>query len=240
MVCRLLLQKNRKKADSAMFKRLLKIIIGIALLPVCIGASQAFYDLLQSLGSVEQTMLYFLSGIGLYIVMYFSGLKLNFLYVLGHEITHAVLILSCGGKIKAFKVSSQGGSVATTKSNVLISLGPYFFPIYTALVAVVFFCWAIFYPDIYKYVQILILLIGWSISFHFLMTLHSLRVEQPDITGNGYLFSLTLIYLINLSIIALLLGALFRQVDILGFFRQSVVYTKTTILFLWERFGQFK
>ncbi|MFH1063077.1 MAG: hypothetical protein V1747_09385 [Candidatus Omnitrophota bacterium] len=223
-----------------MLKRLLKIIIGIALLPACIGTSKAFYDLLQSLGSVEQTMFYFLSGIGLYIVMYFSGLKLNFLYVLGHETAHAVLALVCGAKIKAFKVSSQGGSVATTKSNVLISLGPYFFPIYTALIAIVFFCGAMFYPNIYNYARILILLIGWSVSFHFLMTLHSLRVEQPDIMENGYLFSLTLIYLINLIIIALLLGLLFRQINIPGFFTQSAIYTKTAVVFLWERAQSFK
>ena len=223
-----------------MFKRFLKIIIGICLLPVCFGSSWAFYDLLQSLGSLQQIMLYFLSGIGLYFIMYFSGLKLNFLYVLGHESTHALLSLLCGGKIKSFKVSSQGGSVATTKNNVLISLGPYFIPIYTALLSACFFCIAYFYSSIYDYVQIYIFLLGWTISFHYFMTVHSLRIEQPDLSENGYLFSLTLIYLINLSIIALLLGILFKQVEILGFFRQSGLYTRTIIMFLWEKVDNFK
>ncbi len=223
-----------------MFKRFLKVIIGICFLPVCFGASRAFFDLLQSLGSLEQTMLYFLSGIGLYLIMYFSGLKLNFLYVLGHESTHAILSLLCGGKIKSFKVSAQGGSVATTKSNVLISLGPYFIPIYTALLSAGFFLIAKFHSSIYDYVQIFILLIGWTISFHFCMTVHSLRIEQPDLSENGYLFSLTLIYLINLSLIALLLGLLFKQVEILRFFVQSSLYTKTIIVFLWGKAQSFK
>lgn len=223
-----------------MFKRFLKMIIGIVLLPVCCGASWAFYDLLKSLRFISQSMLYFVSGIILYIVMYLFGIKLNFLYVLGHETTHAVLALFCGAKVKAFKVSAQSGSVAATKSNVLISLGPYFIPLYTALIAIVFFCAAIFYPNIYQYIQLLIFLIGWSISFHFLMTVHSLRAEQSDITQNGYLFSLSLIYLINLSIIALLLGLLFKQVEIIGFFRQSGFYTKIIIVFLWEGLQKFK
>ncbi|MBU1087290.1 MAG: hypothetical protein KKD05_07215 [Candidatus Omnitrophica bacterium] len=223
-----------------MLKRLVKIIIGISLLPVCFGASKAFYELLQALGTMEQTMLYFLSGIGLYILLYFSGLKMSFLYVLGHESTHALLALLCGGKVKAFKVSAQGGSVAATKSNVLISLGPYCLPIYTILIIAGFFCATIFYPYINDYLQILILLIGCSIAFHFLMTVHSLRVEQPDITENGYLFSLTLIYLINLSIIALLLGGLFKQINILLFFRQTGIYTKSSAIFLWEKLQSFK
>jgi hypothetical protein len=216
------------------------MIIGIVLLPICFGFSWAFYDLLKSLGFAGQTMLYFISGIVLYIVMYLSGLKLNYVYILGHETTHAVLALFCGAKIKAFKVSAQSGSVAVTKSNVLISLGPYFFPIYTALIAIVFFCAAIFYPDIYQYTNLLIFLIGCSISFHFLMTIHSLRVKQLDITENGYLFSLTLIYWLNLSIIALLLGLLFKQAAIPGFFMQGGFYTKRIVLFLWERLQSFK
>ncbi|MBU1045306.1 MAG: hypothetical protein KJ915_13035 [Candidatus Omnitrophica bacterium] len=223
-----------------MLKRFLKLIIGIGLLPVCFSASKAFYQLLKSVGTVEQTMLYFVGGIGIYVLLFFSGLKLNFLYVLGHESTHAVLALLCGGKIKGFKVSAQGGSVGTTKNNVLISLGPYFFPVYTALLIAGFFGAAIFYPNINNYPQILILLIGWSIAFHFLMTIHSLKVEQPDLKENGYVFSLTLIYLINLSIIALLLGGLFKQIDILRFFAQTGMDTKSTIIFLWEKVQSFK
>ena len=130
--------------------------------------------------------------------------------------------------------------MATTKTNVFISLGPYFFPVYTFLIAAGFLIAGIFYPEIYKYSQFLILLIGWSISFHFLMTLHSMRVEQPDLTENGYLFSLTLIYLINLSLIAVLLGLMFKQISVLTFFQQSGEYTKTGILFLWEKFQSFK
>jgi hypothetical protein len=223
-----------------MLKRLLKIIIGICLLPVCWAVSRSFYELIFSLGQAEKTAFYFLGGIGLYAVMYFSNLKFNYLYILGHESTHALLALLCGAKIKSFKVSSKGGSVASTKTNVLISLGPYFFPIYTVFAALSFFALSFFVKDMFRYSHILILVIGWSLSFHFLMTLNSLQVEQPDLVENGYLFSLTFIYIISLIVLAIVLGLVFKQTDLTRFFIQTADYTKAAVMFLVERISSFQ
>ena len=218
-----------------MFKRLLKIIIGIALLPVCVGFSVSFYYLLTTLGGVGRTEIFFLSGVVSYIVLYFSSLKLNFVYVLGHETTHAILAILCGGKIKAFKVSKKGGSVATTKSNIIISLGPYFIPIYTILFAAGFFVCGYFFQEAYRYINVFIFIIGFSISFHFLMTINSLFIEQPDIVENGHLFSLAFIYIINIMVLGVLLGLVFDRSAIAGFFKQSAVEVKNIVMFIWMK-----
>lgn len=218
-----------------MIWRLLKIIAGILLLPVCAGASRAFYNLLISIKGVDQTGLFFLAGAAAYSVFYFSSLKLNFLYVLGHETTHAVLALLCGGKVKAFRVSGKGGSVSTTKSNVVISLGPYFLPIYTIFFSLAFFICERCISAADDYTGAFIFVLGFSIVFHFLMTLDSLRVEQPDLVENGYLFSLTLIYLVNLIILAILLGLLFNKAGIGSFFTDIAAYTKSISLFIWSK-----
>ena len=217
-----------------MLWKLLKIIIGILLLPVCLGTSRAFYNLLIALDGADQTGLLFLAGAVVYAILYFSALKFNFLYVLGHESTHALLALLCGGRVKSFRVSSKGGSVSTTKSNVVISLGPYFIPIYTIFFSLVFFVCGIFISEIYDYIGAFIFLLGFSIAFHFLMTLDSLRVEQPDLAENGYLFSLTFIYLVNLLILSMLLGLLFNKAAISTFFTDAGEYVKTIYLFIWN------
>ncbi|MCK4994589.1 MAG: hypothetical protein KAS13_06055 [Candidatus Omnitrophica bacterium] len=221
-----------------MIWRLLKIVIGILLLPVCAAGSMAFYNLLITLKGVDQTGLLFLSGAAVYAVLYFSALKFNFLYVLGHETTHAVFALLCGGKIKSFRVSSKGGSVSTTKSNVVISLGPYFLPIYTIFFSIVFFICGRFINVTYDYMGAFIFLLGFSMAFHFLMTFDSLRVEQPDLVDNGYLFSLTLIYLVNLTILAMLLGLLFNKEAMAVFFIDTARYTKSILFFLWSKIPQ--
>ena len=218
-----------------MIWRLLKIIAGIMLLPVCVGASRAFYNLLISIKGVDQTGLFFLAGAAVYSVLYFSSLKFNFLYVLGHETTHAVLALLCRGRIKSFRVSHKGGSVSTTKSNAVISLGPYFLPIYTVFFSLVFFVCGLFSKVTYEYTDAFIFILGFSIAFHFLMTLDSLRIEQPDLAKNGHLFSLTLIYLVNLIVLAVLLGLLFNKSGIVTFFTDTATYIKSISLFIWNK-----
>ncbi len=221
-----------------MLWRLLKIIIGIMLLPVCAAASMAFYNLLATVKGVDQTGLLFLAGAAVYSVLYFSSIKFNFLYVLGHEITHALLALLCGAKIRSFRVSRKGGSVSTTKSNAVISLGPYFLPVYTLFFSLVFFICGIFAKATYDYTGVFIFVLGFSVAFHFLMTLDSLRVEQPDLEENGYLFSLTFIYLVNLIILAMLLGLLFNKSGIAIFFTDTAAYIKNITLFLYNKFMQ--
>ncbi|MFH1094078.1 MAG: hypothetical protein V1739_08035 [Candidatus Omnitrophota bacterium] len=223
-----------------MIGRLFKILAGILLLPVCAGTSRAFYNLLLSIKGVDQTGMFFLAGAAVYAILYFSTLKFNFLYVLGHETTHAVLSVLCGGKIKSFRVSNKGGSVATTKFNVVISLGPYFLPIYTIFFSLAFFICGIFVSATYDYTGAFIFVLGFSIAFHFLMTLDSLRIEQPDLAGNGHLFSLTLIYLVNLIILAMLLGLLFNKPGIGTFFTDSAAYIKSISLFIWSKITEFK
>ena len=210
------------------------------LLPVCAGASRAFYNLLITIKGVDQTGLFFLAGAAVYSVLYFSSLKFNFFYVLGHETTHAVLALLCGGRIKCFRVSSKGGSVSATKSNVVISLGPYFLPVYTIFFSLVFFICGRFMSVTHEYTGVFIFVLGFSIAFHFLMTLDSLRTEQPDLVENGYLFSLTLIYLINLIILAMLLGLLFNKTGIVSFFTDTAAYIKSISLFIWSKIIKYK
>jgi hypothetical protein len=64
--------------------------------------------------------------------------KPMWIYVFGHELTHALWTWLFGGQVKKMKVSSAGGHVVVSKTNFVIALAPYFFPLYAALVIAVF------------------------------------------------------------------------------------------------------
>jgi len=138
---------------------------------------------------------------------FYSGL-LNglflYVYVLGHELTHAVFIYLCGGKISEFKVTRQGGHVVTNKTNILIALSPYFVPFWSVVILAISLLLECFFTIPY-HKEALYLLIGASWTFHLCWTLWMIPRDQPDLKENGTFFSLTIIYLANVLLLATML-----------------------------------
>src|SRR5258706_4618064 len=79
-----------------------------------------------------------LSGAACWLVIYLLLPKPMWVYVFGHELTHALWTWAMGGRVKKFKASASGGHVVVTKTNFSIALGPHFFPLYALLVVAVF------------------------------------------------------------------------------------------------------
>jgi hypothetical protein len=134
-------------------------------------------------------------------------------YVVGHELTHAVWVWVSGGSVKQFKATSNGGHVIVDKNNFLISLSPYFFPFYAVLVVLVFLVghliwnWKNFFVWFH-------LLVGAAYAFHITLTAAILRTEQSDITSQGYLFSAVIIFLGNVLVLLLGLPLLTAKVGV--------------------------
>jgi len=142
------------------------------------------------------------------------------MYTFGHELTHALCAWASGGKVRSFRASWKGGGVITTKSNLFITLAPYFLPIYTVIISFGYFMVSLF-SDLSKYVPQFIFLIGLSWSFHIVLTAHFIRMKQPDILKAGTLFSISLIYILNVTILALILSSLFPEVAFGDFLKSS-------------------
>src|SRR5258706_1741260 len=79
-----------------------------------------------------------LSGAACWLVIYLLLPKPMWVYVFGHELTHALWTWLFGGRVRKFKASSEGGEVVISKNNFLITLAPYFFPVYVAAVGLGF------------------------------------------------------------------------------------------------------
>lgn len=164
---------------------------------------QSFWsNLIQS-----RPFLFFGVGCFLMVGWFYSRLLSNFflyLYVLGHELTHVIFIYLCGGKVSGFNVTLEGGYVMTNKSNILIALSPYFVPFWSFLLLGISGLLRLFW-DIPYHDYALYLTIGFTWTFHLVWTIWMIPRDQPDLKENGTFFSLVLIYLANVLLLATML-----------------------------------
>jgi hypothetical protein len=193
----------------------IKFIIAICLLPVCAGAAMALWKVLRACGGADTTWIPFLGGAACWIVVFFLMPKPMWIYVFGHELTHALWTWLFGGQVKRMKVTSSGGHVVISKTNFLITLAPYFFPLYAALMIGIFAIGHLIW-NWHSYLVYFHLLVGAAYAFHVTLTFHTLQTRQTDITSQGYLFSAVIIFLGNTSILLFGIPLLTQKVGFLN------------------------
>ncbi|HUC84215.1 MAG TPA: hypothetical protein VL970_03405, partial [Candidatus Acidoferrales bacterium] len=92
-------------------------MIALALLPVCAGAARALWLVVQRCGSADTTWVPLLAGVACWLVVFLMLPKPMWIYVLGHEFTHALWTWLFGGQVKRMKITSAGGHVVISKTN---------------------------------------------------------------------------------------------------------------------------
>ena len=201
--------------------RIIKVLIGILLLPVAVSVTLAFAGELSQIKTLPSVSTYFLHGVVIYLIMHLALYKPNYFYVLGHEIAHALATFICGGRVQSFHISGRSGGVLTTKSNFFIALFPYFFPTYTIFFSLIYSGLSIF-RDVCGFMPHFLFALGFSITMHLVMTIESLKIKQTDIFKTGYLFSVSLIYILNFLLVSLIISLVFQDFSFSGFFHFSI------------------
>jgi hypothetical protein len=201
----------------------IKFIIAILLLPVCAGAATALWRVLHSSYGADTVWVPLLAGVACWLVIFLLLPKPMWIYVFGHELTHALWTWLFGGRVKKFKATSNGGHVVISKTNFIIALAPYFFPLYAAMVIVIFaighWIW-----NWRSYLVFFHLFVGAAYAFHVTLTWHALKTRQTDITSQGYLFSAVIIFLGNVGVLLFgvpLLTAKVNCLNALGWWLES-------------------
>ncbi len=165
-----------------------KTIVAVLLLPACVGALSTLWLVLRASGKADTIWAAALAGAGCWLAIYLLLPKPMWVYVFGHELTHALWTWLLGGRVKKFKASAKGGHVLVTRNNFVVALAPYFFPLYAALIVLVFvaghWLW-----NWRPYIVWFHLLLGAAYAFHLTLTWHILKSRQSDIIEHGYLFS---------------------------------------------------
>ena len=180
-----------------------KFLAGLLLLPLCAALTMTLWRTVVILAQspTRLPMLHAfacVSGIAIWAIVWLFLPPMTRTYVLGHELTHALWAVLFGGKASGLKVTERGGSVRVTKNNAWVTLSPYFFPLYSFLVALLWILSAWLWPPIRPFAPIFLFWIGLTWSFHLTFTLRFLAYSQPDIREHGRLFSHALIYALNL------------------------------------------
>jgi hypothetical protein len=185
-----------------------KALVGVVLLPMCWIATVALFAVFErrqggSLWHSEEVWL-FSAGFLAWVLAFLFLPRPTGIYVVGHELTHAVFVWLCGGRVGRIHTTSEGGYILSDRNNFLISLSPYIIPFWT-LVSLALLAGARLALDIPWFDRILFFSTGVTWAFHVTFTIDMIRKGQSDIEENGRFFSLSLIYLCNMLLISGLL-----------------------------------
>lgn len=183
--------------------KLVKMLVGVLMVPLVYALFRSAGDLFtMAWGDIEDRQLVLWSSYG---AAFWVGLFLLFhppmtLYVIGHELTHAGFAWLSGVKVLSFRLHATGGAVEVERTNWLITLAPYFFPIYTVVVLVTYLvCEQVL--DIRGLTYFWMLILGLSWAFHMTFTGQMLTRRQSDIEREGYVFSAVVIVFFNLLVV---------------------------------------
>src|SRR6266571_1043727 len=114
--------------------RWVKNIIALFLLPWCAILTQTFFTAFTRATIHQQLWAgaefwFFTLGAVLWLIAFFGLPRPVIIYVFGHELTHVLWVWLMGGRVSKFRVSGEGGHIVTNRTNFLIALDPYFFPL---------------------------------------------------------------------------------------------------------------
>lgn len=209
-------------------QRLIRWLIALALVPLGLGGSWALLEVLLGSAAALDFWLALLGGIACWLLVFVWLPKPLWLYVVGHELTHAVWAWLFGGRVKSLKASTQGGHVILSKTNLLIALSPYFFPLYSIIWALLFFALQWLLPRTNLALGFHFGL-GVTYAFHLTLTAHILRNRQPDIIGEGRIFSAVIIWLGNILVLLIAVPLLTGKVTLLAAFALALERTGQVI-----------
>jgi hypothetical protein len=205
-------------------KKIISIFLIIITVLLAISGFINIVKILSNFSINSKIELMFVLGFVLYLFIHFLFYKPVFIHVMTHELTHLFWAYIFGGRAKKLEVSHNGGRVLINKTNFLISLAPYFFPLYT-------FCFIIIYLIArVEFLPYIAFFIGASLSFHIALTLYSLKTNQSDFTeDSNVFFSIAFIFLMNVIIIALVLSLLSSKVNFLNFIMETLKGSVTIV-----------
>ncbi len=202
-----------------MLGRLVKLVVGVLLVPLCVAATRALWHMIMAMTSVDMGVLpmpliALLLGLFLWMVTICVLPQPARTYIFAHELSHVIWAWLTGARVYSMKVGRERGSVEVSDTNFLIMLAPYFFPLYTVVVIAVYYLLALF-VDMQSFFLVWLFLIGSTYGFHLTFTISALQHHQTDVAKQGRLFSYVVILLMNLLGILLWLVAV-SEATLLG------------------------
>lgn len=179
---------------------ILKVVFFILLLPVVVSSTKAFIDGLNGLPS--DLTEFFIRGILIYLIFHVFIYEPQPVYQYGQNIVSAI-----------FKFFAP-----------LVKVAPFFFPIYSLLSLILFY----FGTLIFKSAAVghwLMFFVSFTLTMHMVFTAKSLRDKDSNAVKPNYFFAMSVIYVVNIFIMALMLDLILKEFSFPTFFNAT---TQTT------------
>lgn len=227
-------------------KKFFKFLIGLVFLPFVFFL---IYDSAEMVPIIIKNLdmtFPFLLGVLIYFIVHKYICRFSRLYVLAHEISHALAAWCCGYKVTGMKIKEESGNTTVSGINTFVLLAPYCLPLYALVCMLVFYITSLFWPEIFVYNKWFLGIFGFLMSFHILHTYKTLtETEQSDVScAGGGVFSFVLIAVVNLTLIIIFINFLFPGlikpssvfkesfIQTLGFWKIFFVYMHKLIIWL--------
>ncbi len=194
--------------------RMAKLGLAVALVPLCVGVSQAGYQYFYgvslqvrlALFGMPENLSWFLTGAGIFSILAVLVWRPVRVYGFAHELAHTVATWACFGRVGNLGALVRGGEVVPGKSNTLIRLAPFIVPVYALLLVFAITSLRYWGVELSEYHMAYSAVLGFLMAFHLGFTLWRLRRDQPDLQADGWFFSLVIIFLGNVLVLAMVLG----------------------------------
>ena len=132
------------------------------------------------------------------------------MYLFEHELTHLLCAKLFGARFHSMYFSSKRGAfVSVDKSNAIVALAPYFFPLYAMITLGLLF---LVREPLRPFFAALT---GAAFYFHISMTVHMMASGQSDIRPYGTAPVIVLVAAVNAVFLGSMIGLLSRNEDIL-------------------------
>ena len=222
----------------------LNTVFAIFLAPVAVVLTQSLFTCFHEAAAKDgfwatEEFRCFVIGAAAWMVVFFAGMwafgepRPLRVYVFGHELTHAIWVWAMGGRVMRFNVRRDGGHIITDTSNFLIALAPYFYPLYSLVVIALYGIASRFY-NLAPFTPLLFGLLGLTWAFHMSFTLWMIPKGQSDLKSHGSIFSIVVIYVMNLLLLLALLLIAAPEVKLSTFTHALLLNVETMSGWLWE------
>ena len=171
---------------------IIKLILGICLLPFVYSASVAFLSQISYIDVTLQN--YFWAGVITLVLIYLFIWEPTVVYERGHKLVEIIFSFF----------------------QPLVKFAPYLLPIYTIVLFILYLFLCIFIQDKWL-IEWAMFLFGLSIAMHLVFAAQSIRSKKGDLLKSNYIFGFSFMYIISVGLVALFLNFIFKEFSFVSF-----------------------
>jgi hypothetical protein len=185
-------EQDFKTGLSGKLFGIIKFILGVSLLPFVYSTSLAFLNQFSLLEKSVQG--YFCSGAITFLLVYLFAWEPTIIYAKGQKLLEVIFVF--------FKP--------------LVRLAPYVLPVYTIILFIIYGLLSLAVKSAWL-LKYSIFLIGFTFALHLVFSAKSIHSKKSDFLKANYLFGFSLVYIINLAILAFCINLIFKEFSFVDF-----------------------